>query len=521
MRELQNWLWRPDLMILMPAWSFVIPSMIGICLSLFVAPLIANAPTVPDSGSLSSSDASYDGNSLVLTGHVVLDHGLGKMTAEEASLQRQEAGKDFPFSLIQLRKDVLLALKNSAQISCDSADLDFTALKGILHPPENGKVVYTDQIKKKRGGEISPLKLTGQFVQLNFLKQPQDSKKTEYEIENILAKEDVVIDYANDFQLYAHQALYRKELSGDYKTSKKEFQGIITAYPKDELSQCRLSHQGDEIYADMVDLDLINSRISLLHPKGVLAAAVLPHLQKGEMRFQSDHLYWDQIKNTLTLKGRIVIDEDSLGTLNAEDELQIAQTAVKGKHLLKSIHAQGPSTLIYKDTNNVSHKLISSGFIDFNRDKLRATIDSPEKEGVVSQDEQLYYEEEEFAVFADAASLEYSISNDILQPSSLTLNGNVRLFSHDPQKPVRCGLADRLTYSLTTKTLILSAYPGKKVLFWDESQGMHLSAPEVHITYDLETKQQHVKGIGAVQFAFTPDEQSKIQQLFPLLKKLP
>lgn len=487
---------------------------------LLAAPLMANAPEIPDSGSLSSSDASYDGNSLVLTGHVVLDHGLGKMTAEEASLQRQEAGKDFPFSLIQLRKDVLLALKNSAQISCGSADLDFTALKGVLQPSENGKVVYTDQIKKKRG-EASPFKLMGQYVQLNFLKQAHEGKKTEYEIDNILAKEDVVIDYAGDFQLYADQALYRKELSRDYKSSKKEFQGIVTAYPKDEQTQCRLTHLGDEIYADMVDFDLINSKISLLHPKGVLAAAVIPHLQKGEMRFQADHLYWDQIKNTLTLKGQIALDENALGTLCAEDEIQITQTAIKGKHLLKAIHAQGPSTLVYKDPYNAAHRLVSSGSIDFNRDKLRATIDSLEKEGAVPQDNQLYYEEEEFAVYADNASLEYSIAGDVLQPSSLTLTGNIRLFSHDPKKPMRCGLADRLNYSLTTKTLILSANPGKKVLFCDESQGMRLSAPEVHITYDAESKQQQVKGIGAVQFAFTADEQNKIQQLLPFLKRIP
>lgn len=489
-------------------------------MSLLAMPLIAHSPDLPDQSSLSSSDASYDGNSLVLTGHVVLDHGLGKMMAEEASLERQEAGKDFPFSFIQLRKDVLLALKNSAQISCASAELDFDLLKGILHSPEQGKVIYTDQIKKKRGGETSPLKLTGEQIQLSFLKQAHDGKKTEYEIDTILAKEEVVIDYANDFQLYADQALYRKELSHDYKSSKKEFQGTITAYPKDEQSHCRLTHQGDEMIADTVDLDLINSKISLLHPKGILAAALIPHLQKGEMRFQADHLYWDQIKNTLTLKGKISIDEHSLGTLNAEDELQITQTAVKGKpHLLKAIHTQGPSTLIYKDAYNVSHRLISSSSVDFNREKLCATIDSVTTEGVVPQDKQLYYEEEELAVFADRASLDYSITHDTLQLSSLTLSGNVRLFSHHPQQPMRCGLADRLTYSLTTKTLILSANPGKKVLFWDESQGMRLSAPEVHITHDPETKQQHIKGVGAVQFAFTPDEQNKIQQLLPSLKK--
>ena len=455
---------------------------IALTLTLLTAPLLANAPVIPDSGSLSSSDASYDGSSLLLTGHVVLDHGLGKMTAEEASLQRQEAGKDFPFSLIQLRKDVLLALKNSAQISCGSADLDFTALKGILHPSEDQKVVYSDLIKKKRGGETIPLKLSGQLIELIFSKQSHDGKKTEYEIQNILAKEDVVIDYADNFELSAGQALYRKELAND-KTSRREFQGVITAYPK-EGSQCRLSHQGDAIDADMVDLDLINSKISLLHPKGVLATSVLPHLQKGEIRFQSDHLYWDQSKNILTLKGHIFIDDPALGAFNAQDELQIVQTFTKGKTVLKAINAQGPTSLVYKDAQNHPHKLISQGTVNLDRDKLRATIESPEKDGVVTQDKQLYYEEEEIAIFADSAALEYSITNDTLQPASLSLKGNIRLFSHDPQKPPRCGAADRLTYSLTTRTLILSANPGKKVLFWDEVQGMHLSAPEVHITFD-------------------------------------
>src|SRR5271170_6814134 len=107
-------------------------------LLLLSLPLAANTPDIPEGGSLSSTNASYDGSSLLLTGHVLLDHGLGKMEAEEASLQRQEAGKDFPFSLIQLRKEVVLSLKNSAQITCGSADLDFTALKGILLPSENG-----------------------------------------------------------------------------------------------------------------------------------------------------------------------------------------------------------------------------------------------------------------------------------------------------------------------------------------------------------------------------------------------
>ncbi len=493
---------------------------LSICFALCIAPLAAETPGVPDTGSLSSTDASYDGNSLVLTGHVSLNHGLGKMTAEEASLERQEVGKDFPFSLIHLRKDVVLALKNSAKLTCSSAELDFAALKGTLFSEENGKVVYTDQIKKKKGGEILPLQLSGKTIDLIFSKQSL-GQSTEYEIDNILAKDEVVIDYADNFQLFAHRALYRKELSPDNKTPKREFQGVVTAYPQDEQSQCRLCHLGDEILADMVDIDLLGSKISLLRPKGHLATSTLPHLNNGKVQFQSDYLYWDQNKNALTLKGNIAIDEASLGQIHAQEELQIVQTGAEGKRLLKSIQAQGPAQLTYKDMHSQPHKLVSHGLIHLDRETLKATIDSPKSSGIVPIDKQLYYEEADIAFYADNASIEYSIVDDMMRPSQLHLKGNIRLFSHDPLKPPRVGSADRLTYSLTTRTLILSADPGKKVLFWDDSQGMRLSAPEAHIVYDSETKQQSVKGIGAVQFSFTAEEHSKLLQLFPQLKLNP
>lgn len=490
-------------------------------LTLMLCPLLAEGPALPESGSLSSSNASYDGNALTLSGHVVLDHGLGKMTAENASLQRPETGTEFPFSFIQLRHDVQLALKSSAQILCDSADLDFVTLKGILLPAENGKVVYSDLLKKKKEGEAVPLQFSSNRIELNFEKQPAANNKTEYEIQTILAKEGVVIDYASQFQLLADRAIYRRELSENTPATQKEFQGIVTAYPKEDGSHCRLIHSDDIIDADMVDLNLIQSKLTLLKPKGTLGTFLLPKAQKTKIQFQSDHLFWDQIKNTLTMKGHIQINEESIGALSAHDELNIVQTTVKGQSQLKSIQAIGPATLLYKDGNQVNHKLLSQGTILIDSEQLRATIESPLENGKVLPENQLYYEESEVAIYADSSQMEYALVNHVMQPTSLTLKGNIRLFSHDPKQPPRCGIADRVTYSLSTRTLILSADPGRKVLFWDETQGMHLSAPEVHITYDAETKQQNIKGVGKVQFAFTPEEQSKFQQIFPQLSQLP
>ena len=57
---------------------------------LSLSALFLTAAVKPDSGMLSSSSAAYDGNALVLSGQVSLDHGLGKMRAEQAVLEKQE-----------------------------------------------------------------------------------------------------------------------------------------------------------------------------------------------------------------------------------------------------------------------------------------------------------------------------------------------------------------------------------------------------------------------------------------------
>lgn len=489
--------------------------------SLFIASIsLFGAEQMPESGSLSSTSAAYDGQSLVLTGHVVLDHGLGKMTAEEANLQKQDGSeKEFPFSQIKLRKDVLLALKNSAELRCSEADLDFTTLKGHLYADEGGKVAYTDALKSKKSSESPSLELLSRELELNFSKWEPEGKKAEYEVETILAKADVEIHYANAFHLLADKALYRKQTSENQKSGSKDFQGVITAYPKDAKTQCRLTHEGDIIDADSADLDLLNEKISLLHPKGVLASAIIPHVQQGQLHFQCDHLSWDNLKSVLTLKGNVQIQDEGMETIETEDFIEIDQPMVKGKRVLKAIRAHGPATLSYNDTQQSRrHKIVCHGNALIDREKLQAALDSPKTDGKVLPHHQLYYEEPEICIKADEAMLEYSIADNSLQPVSLALKGGVRLSSLGTQKPPRCGIADRLTYSLTTRTLILSANPGKKVLFWDEAQGARISANEVHITEDPQTKQQFIRGIGNVQFAFSAEESALLQQLFPQLK---
>ncbi len=464
---------------------------------------------------LSSSNASYDGNALLLKGQVLLDHGLGKMKAEEAKLERQKGGKDFPFSLIHLKTEVELSVKNNTTLSCGSACLDFTSLKGLLFSSDSQPVAFVDTLKKK--GSAADLLIKSAAAELTFLKGEDDTKKTTYTIATILAKEGVVIHYDKSITLTADHALYRKE--GGRNPSAQEFQGVLSAYPKNGESKCHITQGSDHIDADSVDFDLIKNTLSLYHPVGQLSSSFFPALQKGHLHFRSDHLFWNQEQNTLLLKGNVSLEESILGTVSAANEMLIEQGLIDGKQTIKAIRSNGPTSLEYKlPSSEELHKLRCYGTLVIDRDQLSAVLTSPQKEEGGSLQKQIYYEENAFAVYADKAFLDYSQEANTFHPIALCLKGRVRLFSRDPKEPHRCSVADRLNYSPHTKTLILCGSADRKVLFWDEEQGIRMSAAEVHITQDPSTHKSIIKGIGNVQFALSAEEGDQLKKIFPQYK---
>ncbi len=476
-------------------------------LPLFLTFATLVADPIIDPNSLSSTTAKYDGNALHLSGHVVLDHDLGVMQAEEASLERQETGKDFPFSLIQLQKEVLLQLKKGGALRCQNALLDFQALKGELSSSESEKVIFSDSIAHKGGKEI-PFRLMSEFINLEIAKTAKSGTTSDYKLEKLKALNDVIIDYANAFTLRADHAQYQNSLDGQ--------KGVVSAFPKNSASHCQLAHEGDLVEATAVHFDLDSSLFSMEQPLGTLLTTLVPHLQKGSLSFRAKELTWDHLNNELNLKGNIQIEESSLGSLTSDGEVKLTQSSLKGKKYLKSIQATGNNMLqFYDQASGKSHTLVSHDSFCLDKDQLSAILKSPLLDDLVPEGKQIHYEGSEIGIDADSAIIDYAIvPSGKLEPASLRLTGNVRIFSKDPSKGERCGLADRLSYSPATETLILSAAPNQHVLFWDKEQALTVSAQEIHITQDPETKKQSVKGVGTVKFSFTPEEQSLFSRLF-------
>lgn len=475
-------------------------------LTLGTKPFFAAAPAAEDTA-LSSSHADYDGNALILTGQVRLDHGLGKMEAERAVLERQEGNKEFPFAHILLEKSVKLATHAHSEIECARADLDFTQLKGQLFSEEAHPIIFND----------ASIHMTSQNVDLDFVKTAKDGEKSFFSIQSILAKDGVTIDYSKQLKIIADHAVYKKSDA----IASKEFQGVMTAYPKDTQTPCLLIHEEDRIEADTINLDIINATASLVHPRGALSSHLTPQLRKGPLFLSSDFLVWDHKKNLVTLKGNITLDDPNLGSIQAAEELSLSQVVANGKRVVKAIRTHGRTHLKYREPQSQTvHNLICQGSMRFERDKLSTFLESPKVKGKVPFDKQIQYAEKDFSVYCDQAVVDYTVEQQTLHPSSVVLKGNIRLFTQDLTKAKRCALADRVTYSPGTSTLILSASSGKKVLFWDEGQTMRISAQEVHITRDPESKSDTIKGFGQVKFSFSSEESETLKKFFPFITLL-
>jgi len=112
----------------------------------------------------------------------------------------------------------------------------------------------------------------------------------------------------------------------------------------------------------------------------------------------------------------------------------------------------------------------------------------------------LYEEMGPLTIKADASEI---------RPSSLQIYGNVTLSSDDLQ-----GIAATLSYDPEKKICILKAEEGKKVLLARKRDELRMSAPEVHITYNPETKLQEVQGVGHVVFSLSAEEETLLNQVY-------
>ena len=473
-------------------------TILSIACLLFQCVLFAEIP----SSNISSKTASYNGNKLYLEGDVKLDHEFGEMNADLAYLEKDDKLKDFLFSFIHLQKDVRLQFKDHGQIVCEIADLNFHTLKGQFLPKLGEKVIYTELLEELKGKKPVMLTLKSDLGEIKISKKAPDG---EYQVDEVEASKNVVIEYGDEFSLKAEKAVFQ----GLTKKS------TITAYPKND-AYCSLSHGPDLIEASLIECNIEESKLIFHNPRGKLASVLLPQIQKDDVAFQCKKLIWDHVNGFLKLTGAVEIQEGTFATLQTDDEVEFIQAQEDNKKILKTITSKGISHLKYIDRETkMAHELTCYGPIKIDREKLHATLKSPVTDGKVAEEMQINYTHEAMGIRADQADVQYKTEEKQTLLSSLSLEGNVHLSSLKKDRSERLAIADKIEFDPSSHTFTLSAKSKNKVLFWDAEDQLSISANQVKITRDPVSGKDVVRGVGHVKFAFTAVEQAFLKKVFP------
>lgn len=469
----------------------------------FIPLLLLTTPfQTQDASSVSSESASYDGKDLILSGTVVIDHILGKIQAKKALLKKPEKESDYPFDQIRLDQEVMILLKHG-QLTADQADFNLQKSQAILSAKQKENAVYQDMTYNRKLAQMVPFTIAGRTLEMQLLAKEQ---KGEYSIDCLQAKKNVIISYANTFFLTAEKAIYNQ------LDSQNRWKGTISAYAQEE-NNCVLTHEQDVVYAKNIDIDLIHSCLHLLNANGTVQQFLLPKAKRSPMCFSTASLSWNDIEKELLFAGETRIEEQDLGTIKTQDELLIKSRVINEKLVFQALDAKGHTIMTYEDLKGFSHRIESHGRLCVDQNKLQAWVESPKDEKGTTQN-QLSYETKDFCVFSNSAQLDYVNVEQRIKPVSIVLRNDICMFSKDPNKPKQLAVADRMSYSMDTNSIILSAYPGKKVLFWDKAQELKINAPEVHITIDPLTQERVIEGIGNVHFTFNAEEQILLNQHF-------
>lgn len=468
---------------------------------------------------ISSGEAEYDGQSISLVGQVIVQHGLGKISAHRLSVMPAEQdNQKTRFSRLNIHDDILIEFQGGGQLECQQAEVDYLKLKGnFLGNSAHPDVIYSNV--GEAGQERPALIVKGHDMQVELVRQPLPGATIPKTlVKNVLAHQQVRVHYNQDYLLLADRAFYERLLTD------KATAGILKLTAQEELPYCLLTNRnGDNIQAHTIRVDTIQRQLYLDDPKGVL------HIEQGKkppqnIQFSADSLIWNDEAQFLNLKGHVNVKQDEVAQINTEHEVIINQAQVDGKKVLRSIVSPQETTMTYQDKmKELTHTILCYGQLVVDHERLITTMQSPKDEfGKTPLDKQVYFEDALGDMYADHVQLYYSWQDRELVPAKIVLEGHVKLLNRfdghfqESSSILQYALADHVAYFPASQEIVLSGQNGNRVLFFDKVNNVQMSAPALKIRRDEQNQKSSVQGIGDVRFTFIEKELNQLRQRFSL-----
>lgn len=270
-------------------------------------------------------------------------------------------------------------------------------------------------------------------------------------------------------------------------------------------------------------LELIGN-VLIEHPKGRLKANQVTLLGSSTGDFSKKLLLSDS--SELILLGEISLSFSSYGTLQSEGPLHCFLTK-KGENVeLDSLNCQGRVEIHYQSKEKANSSLIiGHGDLSINNKLGIMTLTSPrESDGKILPENQILLKDALGQVKANQLTLFYALSDsNSIQPQKVVLEGNIQLLDWEngseqsTQNALHYVLTDHLEYFPQQEELIVSAREGGRVLLFDKTHNIQMSAPALTITRKGDAKEKIV-GHGDVRFSFLEQELEALHQQFQFAK---
>jgi lipopolysaccharide export system protein LptA len=478
-----------------------------------------------ESMQIHSGEAEYNGREISLVGTVEIEHELGRIAAHRVIVSAPGKEGKAKFAHFQITDDVQIDFRGGGRLSCQHADIDYQALRGIfLGDDQHPDVVYVDAHK---GKDLKATPFTVRSRQMMMeLRRRQDSKNPidKSALNYIQADHEVSVNYNQDYLILADHALYQRLPSLDQEAS--YWVGVLSLYASDTMDGlCQVTNRnGDRIKAAAIKLDLQSKQLLFARPQGALYQVDGQGNRQEKVNFSAQKLVWDDAEQMLLLSENVQVSQKGLGTLVTDQEVRIYQHMHNGKKEIKSIFSQADTELTHWDEDKkLTHKLKCFGPLMVDHEHMHVVLKSPsDAQGQIPEDKQVYFEDILGDVFADQMDIFYEWNNQSFHPTKLKMTGHVKILNRFDGHVQESGsvlqyvLADAVEYFPGSKEMILSSQNGRRVLLFDQVNHLQMSAPSLRIKRDDATQKDSIQGIGDVRFTFIEKEKERFKQSFNL-----
>lgn len=476
-----------------------------------------------DPMNIKSGEAVYDGKKVVLIGDVVMQHGLGQISAHRVALiPASDKEKKHKNSSLEISESVEILLNGGGRLECQRADVDYTKMKGVF----SGNVEFPDVVYCSEGEgadlpqdgrasfEVKSSQMT--FDLMRELAAGSSSPQTR--VRQIEAVQNVRVGYDKDHLLVADHALYERLPASDSSA----LAGLLTLSVKGPQRFCQLTNvNGDCLNAKTIQVNTLEKKLWLGEPEGKL----LMREEKNALQtleFKSDELSWDHHQQILILKGGVEISQNGNLHVKTDNEISIAQANLNGKRTLRSIQSPQQTQITYMDASkNNTHSIYCPGPLMIDHERQEMTLNGlADGSDSIEDDRQVYIEDVLGEMYADLVLICYQWEGSHFNPKKVTLEGHVRLLNRfnghmeEAGSVLHYALADRVVYSPEDHEMVLSASESNRVLLFDKVNNIQMSAPSLKIQHDASTQKDLIKGMGDVRFTFLEKELAQFKQHF-------